>query len=287
MRAKPLFEPENGAVKPVLLLLHGFLGSGDDWQTLRPLLEPHFRLLTPDLPGHGRQPLACDRYDFNGVCEALCRYLAREAVTELHLLGYSLGGRIALHLAGMLSQADGPRLLSLTLESSHPGLVSEQLRIERLASDSLWAERLEQGSITDFLDAWYRQGVFAHLDEQARAALIAKRSQSQPESERHALRAMYLGSSLGRQADLSALPLSLHCPFYYVVGEQDAKFTAIASHWQQALADQGKTLQLIRIANAGHHCHGEQPEAVASALLLQLSNDLSRPGMTAAPPIRQ
>ncbi|WP_351125640.1 alpha/beta fold hydrolase, partial [Shewanella sp. T24-MNA-CIBAN-0130] len=58
---------------------------------------------------------------------------------QFHVLGYSLGGRIALHIAD--DYADS--LLSLTLESAHPGLQDAQQQAARAKSDSIWAKKLQ------------------------------------------------------------------------------------------------------------------------------------------------
>ncbi|WP_372872883.1 2-succinyl-6-hydroxy-2,4-cyclohexadiene-1-carboxylate synthase [Shewanella sp.] len=260
MDAKPLM--------PTLVLLHGFLGSSRDWDEFRPFLDPHFRLLTPDLPGHGQSPLPCSQPDFDGVCDALERYLAEHEVSQFHLLGYSLGGRLALHLAKRLQAKQSPeshqskRLLSLTLESCHPGLADESARNERLGTDELWAKRLASEPLSQFLDHWYQQGVFAHLDPVSRARLIEKRRQDHPDTQRNQLVALYRATSLGRQQDLWQLPALLSFPVNFVYGEHDLKFAAIAHGWQQQAPVQNHCIR-----GAGHNCHAEQPGALAALLL--------------------
>lgn len=260
MDAKPLM--------PTLVLLHGFLGSGRDWDALRQALGNRLRVLTPDLPGHGLNPLPCSEFDFDGVCDAMEHYLAEHEVSQFHLLGYSLGGRLALHLAKRLQakqEQDGhqsERLLSLTLESCHPGLADESARNERLGSDGLWAERLANEPLGQFLDDWYRQGVFAHLDDVSRARLIEKRLQDHPDTQRNQLVALYRATSLGRQQDLWQLPALLSCPVNFVYGEHDSKFAAIARNWQQLAPANSHCIR-----GAGHNCHAEQPGALAALLL--------------------
>ncbi|QSX29944.1 2-succinyl-6-hydroxy-2,4-cyclohexadiene-1-carboxylate synthase [Shewanella cyperi] len=260
--------------KPLLVLLHGFLGDRHDWRSLLPLLEPHFHCLCPELPGHGLnvdQPLPTP-----GLEAAANHILAQlDSITphgaqpgRFHLYGYSLGGRIALHLAKQLALSAPERLLSLTLESSHPGLASASERQERLASDAVWAERLRHEPMTEFLDAWYRQPPFAELSEQPRLALIEKRAGQNPAALANCL----LACSLGLQQDLSALPGQLPCPVHYLYGERDSKFAALAQvWWAQAEQQPGiNKLHLHPIAAAGHNCHLARPEAVTAVLIQQL-----------------
>lgn len=119
---------QGSATQPPLVLLHGFLGSSYDWRELLPHLSQDYYCIAVDLPGHGR---SCDiQIDSPGFsdCVALLRHtLLKAGIPRFHLLGYSLGGRIALHLAQTWPEA----LLSLHLESCHPGLLSNDERRQR------------------------------------------------------------------------------------------------------------------------------------------------------------
>src|SRR5690606_14735843 len=88
-----------GAVSAVLLL-HGFLGRGSDWAPVRALLGAEAEALTPDLPGHGRAVgLPGGAYTMNGASDRLVALLDARGVERAIVAGYSMGGRLALHLA--------------------------------------------------------------------------------------------------------------------------------------------------------------------------------------------
>ncbi|WP_417761794.1 2-succinyl-6-hydroxy-2,4-cyclohexadiene-1-carboxylate synthase [Shewanella sp.] len=262
--------------QPALVLLHGFLGSGADWQPLLAKLSQQFYCITLDLPGHGASQVTLPNApDLTLLAQGQtvkhadavlqhCADLVQQTVQALgiqqyHLLGYSLGGRIALHVAARYTA----QLLSLQLESCHPGLNTEQERQQRAANDVQWQHRLQQQSMRQFLTAWYQQAVFAELTPAQREALIAQREQQNIS----ALLAMYAGTSLALQARLWQLPQQLTCPVHYYYGSQDAKFGAIASQWQAAAP-----VTLHPVANVGHNCHKGQPAAFLAQLLPTLNS---------------
>ncbi|GAA5192515.1 2-succinyl-6-hydroxy-2,4-cyclohexadiene-1-carboxylate synthase [Ferrimonas gelatinilytica] len=246
--------------KPALVLLHGFLGSHADWQGVAAALGQHFCCYALDLPGHGasqgvrltRQPA------FDEVNRLLLATLAARKIDRFHLLGYSLGGRLALHLAQHLhQQGQSQRLLSLTLESAHPGLTSEEARQQRLEADGRWHRKMQTEPMVRFLEAWYRQPVFADLAPVQRQRLIAMRKNN----DSRCLSALYLGTSLGHQADLRAL--ARYQPLTLITGQKDSKFTELGQDW----ARQGGAVSHLVLAGGGHNLHAGVPEAFSQAVI--------------------
>lgn len=254
---------------PALVLLHGFMGNKHDWQGLMPTLSQHFYCICIDLPGHGNNRFALDSESKAGLeqCAAhLLSELAAINILKFHLLGYSLGGRVALHMA----KSEPHRLLSLTLESAHPGLVDENEKTQRFSADSQWAKKLTSMPFSDFLTLWYQQGVFADLNASQRQDLIATKVKQLAvlggsvhlSHKLSCLKAAYLATSLGRQQDCRQVIDLLTCSCQMIVGEQDAKFLGLAKAWQQQAV-----LAVKVINNAGHNVHQAQPKAFCEALL--------------------
>lgn len=244
---------------PALVLLHGFLGSGNDWQALLGELSKHYYCITLDLPGHGHTDWQLQQSPaFDECATQIQQSVLALGIAQYHLLGYSLGGRIALHMAAKYSA----NLLSLQLESCHPGLQNEAERQTRAVNDGVWQQRLNQQTMREFLTAWYQQPVFAELTEQQREALIVQREQQNQQS----LLAMYAGTSLALQQPLWQLPQQLSCPVHYYYGAQDAKFSALARNWHKQAP-----VQLHAIADVGHNCHKGQPAAFLAQLLPNLN----------------
>jgi len=116
-----------------LLLLHGFTGRGSGWGTLATALARQFRLIVVDLPGHGRSgiPPDPDRAGVERSADDLASILQREGCAPAHVLGYSLGARVALRLA--VAHPDVVR--RLVLESPSAGLANAEERQARRAAD--------------------------------------------------------------------------------------------------------------------------------------------------------
>lgn len=238
---------------PTLVLLHGFMGSGDDWLRTARLLSDRYRCLLPDLPGHGGQPLPAD-LDFEGYCEHVWKQLAPVLPVRVALAGYSMGGRIAAWLATRHPES----IAALVLEGAHPGLETEAERLARRRHDGTWARRLEQEAWPRILEDWYRQPVFADLTPARREAFIQERSAQDPATLARVLRA----TGLGGQPDLRPGLAGLTCPRAFIAGARDTKFCALG----QSLADTCAGLELVKLDGLGHNCHAQDPGQVAAVI---------------------
>lgn len=252
MRARRLQQGELG--QPWLVLLHGLLGSGEDWLPILPFLNDRPVLLV-DLPGHGdSRHQSAD--SFVDVSRQLTALLAEEGVNDYWLLGYSLGGRIAMFHA---CHGETSGLRGLLVEGAHPGLKTADEREARALHDARWAYRFAQEPLAQVLADWYRQPVFADLTLAQRQALVQRRSHN----DGAAVARMLTATSLARQPDLTAsLPL-LSVPFGYLCGERDIKF--------QTLARQA-ALPLLSVADCGHNAHQENPADYAARIRSLISH---------------
>jgi pimeloyl-ACP methyl ester carboxylesterase len=82
-----------------LLLLHGIGSTHDDFLPLRPRLDAQYQVLAPDLPGHGRSPALPRRPTIAAIADAVTADLDELGVGRVHVLGNSIGARVALELA--------------------------------------------------------------------------------------------------------------------------------------------------------------------------------------------
>jgi 2-succinyl-6-hydroxy-2,4-cyclohexadiene-1-carboxylate synthase len=210
-----------------IVLLHGFLGSPLDWEPVLAHLQGDF--LCIELPGHGKTPFSPE-WDL--------------PMPQAHLIGYSLGGRIAAQFA----QKYPERVLSLTLLSAHPGLCTEEEKKARWEHDLMWANLLHTLPFDLFLQHWYAQDLFHSFQPNWNL-----RNQHNPK----ALAQTLLHYSLAKQKFIDMKRV--------IVGEWDAKFRALHPHG-------------IVIEKAGHAVHLEQPKAVAEILKRQF-NDLVSSGL--------
>nr|WP_249665832.1 2-succinyl-6-hydroxy-2,4-cyclohexadiene-1-carboxylate synthase [Enterobacter sp. 120016] len=230
-----------------MVFLHGFSGDCREWQRVGEGLRDYPRLYL-DLPGHGgSQELGVTGFD--EVSTLLTRTLLSYNILKFWLIGYSLGGRIAMFHA--CQQPKG--LLGVIVEGGHPGLQDAEVRNARLASDRRWATRFRTEPLEKVFADWYQQPVFASLTDAQREALITLRSQNNGAT----LAMMLEATSLAVQPDLRPALSARDFSFDYLYGERDEKFAALAAE-----------VNAVRhaIPNAGHNAHRENPDAVIASL---------------------
>ncbi len=249
----PLFYREFGVPSessPSLIFLHGFLGNGLDWQLTAETLSQHHHCVLLDLPGHG-QSVACEVNDFPAMREMLCSWL-RKLAHPFILIGYSLGGRVAMDLTAHALMSNQKALI---VEGGHFGLQSFKERQDRALNDATWATRFDSEPLIDVLKDWYRQGVFSSASDVIKSRWIVQRA----ENNGYTLSNMLKATSLSQQDFL--LPLltakAETLPMLYLCGEHDAKFRALAAQ---------SPFQMGVIAKAGHNAHAEQPLAVSKCI---------------------
>jgi 2-succinyl-6-hydroxy-2,4-cyclohexadiene-1-carboxylate synthase len=236
---------------PPLLLLHGFTGSVRSWDHVRPALAAHARLVMVDLIGHGQSAAPDDpaRYTFEWCVRDLLRVLDGLEIARADVLGYSLGGRVALHLAVQAPERVG----TLLLESASPGIEDPAARAERKQADESLAERIETLGIEAFVREWEQQPLLTVADPVSAAEQRAQRLKNNPCGLAKSLR----GMGAGRQAPLwDRLPL-LRMPTRLLVGERDSRYVAIAERMLALLPHAGLTV----CPRAGHTVHLDQPDA--------------------------
>lgn len=250
---------------PPLLLLHGFTGSSANWQSLTGRLSARRTAILVDLIGHGQSdaPASLKHYRLPRVAEDLAALLDHMGISRTDVLGYSMGGRVALHLA--VHRAE--RVTRLVLESASPGLADPAQRTARVRSDEALAARIERDGVAAFVDVWQALPLFEtqrRLPEARRSTLRAQRLQNSPRGLANSLRGM--GS--GAQASLWDELTGIQMPVLLLTGQADAKFCAIAGQMAAALRE--ATLQVIPAA--GHAVHLEQPDLFCDAVLAFLAD---------------
>ncbi|MBI3119169.1 MAG: 2-succinyl-6-hydroxy-2,4-cyclohexadiene-1-carboxylate synthase [Candidatus Hydrogenedentes bacterium] len=246
---------------PAVLLLHGFLGSAREWEDVAQALTPTFRCLCPDLPGHGlsRAPEACGMTE---VAHTIINHLDRLGVSRCAVVGYSMGGRLALFLAAHYPK----RFTSAVLESASPGLRDEAERRQRYQDDYELARRLEvlgedKEEFAKFLRDWFAQPLFKTLADKPESLnqLIAQRCEENfPRCIAAGLRAM----SVGRQPSLWEILLQYRTPTLLIVGEEDRKFRFIA----EEMGERCSSMATKVFPGCSHNVHFENPGGYTTVL---------------------
>jgi 2-succinyl-6-hydroxy-2,4-cyclohexadiene-1-carboxylate synthase len=243
---------------PAVVLLHGFTHTGASWDPVVAALGERYRALAPDIRGHGAaaglEPVTLD---------VVLDGLAQLAPPRFTLAGYSMGGRIALHLA--LAVPD--RIERLVLIGASPGLANPAEREARRATDERIAGEIERSSIERFARRWAQTPVLAGQPPEVAAAVHADRLRNEPAGLARALRGLGTGAlpSLWDRLHEIEPPVSL------LVGERDEKFRQIGSEMAAAL----RRAELVVVPGAGHAVHLEAPGEVAAAIAPDRLGELS------------
>jgi 2-succinyl-6-hydroxy-2,4-cyclohexadiene-1-carboxylate synthase len=240
---------------PPVVLLHGFTGDGQDWAPFARALGR--RAVAPDLLGHGASvaPVAAAPYALDAQLGRLEAIFDRLRLGRVVLIGYSLGARLALHLA--LRR----RVRGLVLIGGTPGLADEGERATRRADDAALAATIARDGVAAFLDAWRRRPLIAtqaRAPRALRAAMSRRRARLSTQGLARTLVELSPGVVPSCWGELSKLT----APTLLVTGAEDAKFDAIAAAMQSRLPRARRAV----IAGAGHAPHLERPAACAAAV---------------------
>jgi 2-succinyl-6-hydroxy-2,4-cyclohexadiene-1-carboxylate synthase len=262
---------------PPVLLLHGFTGSAATWGPLARALAESHATIAPSLLGHGRSdaPRDAARYDMPSCVADLLALLDALRVERAAVLGYSMGGRVALHLA----LAAPARVRALILESASAGIADAAEREARARADAALAASIEMQGVAAFVDRWERRPLLASqasLPAGVREGLRARRMSSDATGLAGSLRGLGAGivpPVWERLGEIAA-------PTLVVAGALDEKYRGIGAAMARAIP--GARLAIVE--GAGHAVHLERPAEHES--LVRAFLDEWRDAPSGAPPAR-
>lgn len=238
---------------PIIIGLHGFTGSAFDFEPLTEDLGATF--IAPDLLGHGDSsaPDSPQDYELAHQLELLTQLMQLTKAPPCILLGYSMGGRLALTLAHTL-RATG-EIQGLILIGASPGIRSDTQREARRVQDEALAARIEREGVAAFLEEWRQKPIIStqeEIPEPWRSRMRTRKQGLTPHGLAHTLRGVGTGVMPSLWDELPALEL----PTLLITGERDAKFEGIAKE-MAALLPQARH---DSIPGAGHCAHLEAIE---------------------------
>jgi 2-succinyl-6-hydroxy-2,4-cyclohexadiene-1-carboxylate synthase len=236
-----------------LLLLHGFTGSKETWQPFYDQWKARNQLISIDLIGHGETASPSDtaKYTVESAAFDLSVLLNELQLEKVHLLGYSMGGRLALSFAAMFPEKVG----KLILESASPGLKTEREQNARKQQDEALADQIVQHGIPWFVDRWENIPMFEsqkQLPTHLQKTIREQRLKNSPLGLANSLRGMGTGVQPSWWEHLSTLSM----PTLLIAGEKDEKFCGMAEEMLKRLPN----AVYKRILGAGHAIHVEQRE---------------------------
>jgi 2-succinyl-6-hydroxy-2,4-cyclohexadiene-1-carboxylate synthase len=255
---------EQAGAGPPLVLLHGFTGSAAGWAEHAAVFAQSHATVAVDLLGHGLSDAPDDpvRYGIGYATEDVLSVLDALGIQRAGLLGYSMGGRVAISLAVVAPE----RLSALILESASPGIRDAGARRERAVQDAELAAAIEQDGVEPFVDRWERLPLFASqaaLPDEARRDLRTRRLQNNPTGLANSLR----GLGQGVQPPAHEYLQQIRVPTLLIAGGLDPAYCEMGQE-MRALIPQAK---LEVVPGAGHAVHLEQPERFR-ALVLEFLN---------------
>ena len=231
-----------------IVFAHGFTQTGKSWGQLIATLGrsvSDLDAIAPDLPGHG------DAAELRGDLWQCGDALASVGGPATYV-GYSMGGRIALHTA--LRHSDSVE--RLVLIGATAGIDDGKERAARRTSDNELADHIIRRSVPAFIDEWLDNPLFAGLTDET--AMRDDRLRNTATGLASSLRL----AGTGTQEPLWDRLGEIRCPVLVLVGENDAKFTTLGQRLVDGVADG----RLVVVPDSGHSVHLEQPGATAAAI---------------------
>ncbi|MCH7643730.1 MAG: 2-succinyl-6-hydroxy-2,4-cyclohexadiene-1-carboxylate synthase [Myxococcales bacterium] len=244
---------EMGSGTPVVLL-HGFTGSARAMACVAGGLSDRHRTLSVDLVGHGRSaaPRDAAAYSMAACVGQLASVLEELDVHDAHLIGYSMGGRVALAFC----VAHPARVASALLVGASAGFRDPQQRMDRARDDEALAERIEREGVEAFVEFWISQPFL--VDERRLGARgVAEARKLRLENSAHGLAASLRGMGAGAQPPVHGALARIAVPICLAVGEEDLKFRALAVQMSQELPN----ARVEIVPEAGHSAHTDNPAA--------------------------
>ncbi|MBM7543425.1 2-succinyl-6-hydroxy-2,4-cyclohexadiene-1-carboxylate synthase [Weissella beninensis] len=251
-----LYEYEvRGQGQPFWLFLHGFMGSHADFANIK----PQGTCIYLNLLGFGqKQPIiAKTRMTIQSQVQDLAQILTELAIDKVNLVGYSMGGRLAI--AFTLTY---PTMIEqLFLESTTAGIGSAIKRQARQISDQQKAQQIRKLGLENFVTNWEQLPLFATqtmLTTEQRIFMHQQRISHNKLNVANSLEMM----GTGQQPNYWPKLANLQVKTVIIVGAFDQKFTTIGKQMAELLPNS----QLVVMQGAGHNVHFEQPNAYSEVL---------------------
>jgi len=245
--------------KDSVLMLHGFTGSLDDWQEIHPSLDDRFNYIGIDIVGHGNSdsPKEISHYTTHSLVGYLDTILNHLAISQTILLGYSMGGRIALNFVVSRTQ----KIRGLILESTSAGIKNEKERTKRITSDEELASYIENEGMEKFAVRWMDQDIFntqRRFSDERLKKIRNKIAQNSSTGLVNTLREF----STGKMPYLTKNLSTIQSKVLLISGKLDSKFYKLNSE----LVTQFPNAKHATIKNAGHNTHLEEPQQFIQAV---------------------
>lgn len=260
----------------VIMFLHGFLGTGEDWIPIMKSLSATTRCISIDLPCHGKSRIQSNfdkgknqefTISVEVIADALHKLISDITPLKVVLVGYSMGARIALYMALRCNK----KISGAIIISGSPGLKDEAAKRTRKAQDDARAHYLVKHGLHCFMDMWYEGELWNSLRRHPHFKQIVGSREQHDDID--ALAKSLSQLSLGRQPSLWKDLRICNKPLLFIVGENDQKFKDIA--WGmcseidtglEAEGNRSKMHEVLEVPECGHAVHLENPLPLINAV---------------------
>lgn len=238
-----------------IVLLHGFSGDVHTWTWIQNALAKTYQVVALDILGHGKtdSPKDHTRYQMEEVIQDLREIFQKLNLTDVYLLGYSMGGRLAL----AFSLAYPEKVKHLILESSSPGLKTDAKRRERKAHDEWLARNILENGMAWFVAYWRDVPIFSStsLNDKEKEARLERFYTQQKKASPIGLANSLFGMGTGMQESYWNQLAQISFQTTLICGTNDEKFCTINKDMQKHIPN----AEIFFIDDAGHRVHLEQP----------------------------
>ncbi|KAL4586503.1 hypothetical protein LXL04_011139 [Taraxacum kok-saghyz] len=245
----------------VIVFVHGFLGTSDDWIPIMSAMSASSRCIAVDLPGHGCSKMHANNNDthisMEIVAEMLQKLFLVLTTRKVTVVGYSMGARIALYMSLKCNNM----VKGIVMISGSPGLDNEFKRKARCVKDDSLACALVSYGLDLFIQTWYSGDMWQSLKSHPQFDRIV--GERLKHDDVAGLAKALCGLSTGRQPSLWEDLKAAKSHVVVIVGERDEKFKKIGENMCKKIGEQGR---VVEIPNCGHAVHVENPLRVIDAI---------------------
>ncbi|VVA98761.1 unnamed protein product [Arabis nemorensis] len=256
----------------VVLFLHGFLGTGEEWIPIMKGISGSARCISVDIPGHGSSRVQSHAsetqqvptFSMEMIAKTLYKLIEQITPGKVTVVGYSMGARIALYMALRFSN----KIEGTVVVSGSPGIKDPVARKVRSATDDSKARMLVDHGLEIFLENWYNGGLWKSLRSHPHfRKIVASRLLH---DDVLTVAKLLSDLSSGRQPSLWEELENCDTNISLVFGEKDVKFKKIAirMYCEMSKSKKGEKniIETIEIPESGHAVHLESPLRVILAL---------------------
>lgn len=246
-------------VSRYVFFIHGFTGNAGDWNEIIPSINPDYQCVAIDLVGHGKSdsPIDVSLYNFSSISQQL-RFIIYQFTNEpVTLVGYSMGGRVALNFA-----IENPgQVLSLILESSSAGIDDEIQRLQRQNEDEKLAAYIENNTMENFVDYWMNIDLFSSQRALSKDKINEIRN-NRLKNNKTGLANSLRGFGAGKMIPLYDKLKEFSQKTLLITGEKDTKYCNLNLRMSKIFLSS----KHIILSNAGHNTHLEKSEDFIDAI---------------------